>query len=198
VKEGEQLMVNYGPFDNFTYLFRYGFIPEDNPYAMCYCFPEYFEDYSDVTNLFRVADKTTITELPNRDGHSMYSIKKAIRVKQGVKDLTILPVSKNLPLLYWEQVYRAYLLRIVDMEELGIEDIADCIDLDYTKQLTVKNEMNMCLFLLKAAGFHYRCIPDDAKGTFPEGVTIEQEELDTFWTVKTYYNDKFDKLSLEN
>ena len=55
----------------------------------------------------------------------------------------------------------------------------------------------MCLFLLKRPDL-IQMYPDDAKGTFPEGVTIEREELDTFWTVKTYYNDKFDKLSLEN
>jgi hypothetical protein len=52
----------------------------------------------------------------------------------------------------------------------------------------------MCLFILKAAGFHYRCIPDDAKGTFEQGVAIETAERDTFLMVKEFYNERVNDL----
>jgi hypothetical protein len=48
--------VNYGPFDNYTYLFRFGFVPSGNPYSLYYCYPEHVEDYDMVVNTFRVAD----------------------------------------------------------------------------------------------------------------------------------------------
>ena len=61
IQAGDQLFINYGPYDSYAYLLRYGFVPENNPNSSAYCYPEYIDDYSEILNMVGMADKNPIT-----------------------------------------------------------------------------------------------------------------------------------------
>jgi len=68
IKAGEQLLINYGPYDSYTYLLRYGFVPEGNPNSTAYCYPEYIDDYAELLHMVGLADKSPITQMENKEG----------------------------------------------------------------------------------------------------------------------------------
>lgn len=187
IEPKSQLMRNYGKFDNYNYLLRWGFVPENNPYNGFYVAPDCIDDWDSAMSISKLYDKTPITELENPNSLSIHSLKKQLLVKWDALEFNhgILPAKP--PASRMEIGFRIFFLTINDIKDQGITSVEQLLELDFTKQFSKKNERNVYLILTKIASFHQRAQPADIQGETKEGRRIEELEHELLETHFDYY-----------
>jgi len=182
-----QLLRNYGEFDNYTYLMRWGFVPENNPYNGFYIAPDCIDDWDKAMNVGKLYDKTPITELENPNNLSIHTLKKQLLAKWGIEQINrgVLPAKP--PATKLEIGFRIFFVTMKDAIEKGIKSVEELLEIDYTKPFSKKNERNMSVMFTKVTSYHQRFQPSDIQGETKEGRRVEEIEHEILETHYDYY-----------
>ena len=187
IPEDQELFRDYGKLDNYEFAMRYGFVPENNPYDCFYAFPENFEEWNKCINFAKLHQKEPITELENPNNYSYNSLKKKLFEKWNCSDLQRAVLPKDPPASDLEVAYRIFFLQMDDLKELGKTSVDQAFEVDFTKEVAVKNERRMKTLILKLVDFHIRCQPEEMEGESELGKKLERTERKILFTYLEHY-----------
>lgn len=177
IEAGQEFLLDYGPYDDYEYLLRWGFVPDDNPRRVA------ITSTGDLLEgrITGLNDKLPIDDLHNPARLSMKDVKQKLLSKLGSPLLTEARFAACPPSCD-EAVYRALLFTIQDALAAGIQSVDILLNHDFNKPLTKSLERKVAELMAKICeaaldGYSLELDGEEAESRLLEGV--EQDVLRT-------------------
>jgi SET domain len=183
---------NYGEHDNYTYMFRHGFIPDNNIYHKFPVYPDTLPEWLEVASKLRINDRSILENRGNSKRYSMSSFKKNLFNAIKTEGLAGAHFTPEPPAIDMESTFRVFFLNETDLDGLGVKDYAEAENIDFTKQINDKNEKNVRTMILKCALMYNSILTDAFVGTHPYGKKIEDIDKSLIEKHVKYYGDLLD------
>ena len=189
IPENTLLTRCYGEFDNYTFALRHGFIPENNPFHRLSVYPENLSNWNEVFTKLRVNDTKLLDERLNSERFSMNSLKKALFQKFTNDGIINCYFPMNIPAKEIEVSFRIFFLNETDLNIRGIKDYKEALELDFSREITPKNEKNVMIMLFKCAELVHLMLSEGFVGSAPEGRRLEEIDKDLVAKFLTHYRN---------
>ena len=123
----------------------------------------------------------------------MHSLKKKLFQKFSKEGIIGCYFSNDPPGKEIEINFRIFFLNETDLNDLGIKDYNDALELDFTKALTTKNERNVRVMIFKCAEVAQYILSKGFIGLHKDGKQIEDIDKEIVNKYLNYYQELLNK-----
>ncbi|CAG9331600.1 unnamed protein product [Blepharisma stoltei] len=193
IKAGEELTRNFGNLSSVDFLWRFGFLDEDNPDKNTIINAEVDPSWPDLLRKFGITDNSPITELDNPNNYTMKSLKKALLKKYNITELSEFKITRP-PLPDMEKVHKILFWKLKDFKDIGIKSVEDILNLDFSQEVCekVRDRANYFIYLTMLQN---KRIKEAKKNSNPVLAKFEDIEYQLFLENENYYFQRLGKFA---
>lgn len=173
IPEGAPLTRDYGHLDNYTFFIKHGQVLENNPYHFIPLNIELLPEWEMIADKLGLGNNKILNRRGNSLGYSMKTLKHELYKKHSQSGIIGIELNYKPPATEVEKTMRILFLNDSDMDELGVKEYSQVMELDFNKVLTQRNERNVRVALFKCADMACEISRQGFVGEEPNGEKIE-------------------------
>jgi hypothetical protein len=187
IQENERLSRVFGEYDNYTFLLKHGFVPDNNPFHQYMVSADMVPEWQVIVQKLGLNSTETLGRRKNAEGFSMHSLKKRLFQKFTKEGLVGSGFGIQTPAEDMEKLFRIVFLNESDMDERGVLSYSEALDLDFSKEITGKNERNVRVLIFKCADMAQIMLEKGFVGKHPDGRKVEEIDKEIVMRNYEYY-----------
>jgi hypothetical protein len=182
IQPDQQLLIDYGPYDDYDYLLKWGFVPDENPSRCAVASTGLLSDLS----LVDLSDRLPIDDLYNPTRLSLKEVKHRLLAKLGGPLLSEVKFTSHPPSPH-ETVLRVLLFTLQDAVTAGFTSVDALLSFDFSKPLTKRLERKVSEFLAKVCEESLYTSSLELDGDDPQGRALEAVERQVWQHNRDFY-----------
>ncbi|OMJ89460.1 hypothetical protein SteCoe_8356 [Stentor coeruleus] len=189
IPEGTPLTRDYGHLDNYAFFIKHGQVLENNPYHFMPFNIDMLPEWEIIVDKLGLSNTQILNRRGNSSGYSMNTLKREIFKKHSQNGIIGMGLNYKPPAYDSEKTLRIVFLNESDMDEMGIKEYSQAVELDFDKMLTQRNERNVRVVMFKCADMVCEILRQGFVGEEPNGEKMEEVDKKIAQSHLDYYKN---------